>query len=333
MDLGVFALSAVFSLTASALLVTRLERVGERVGASEALLGLLAALAADAPEITTSITAMAGGHGTIGVGVTLGSNVFNLAALLGLSAVLAGRIRLHRRSILLEGGLAILIALLALLVVSGLFGPWIGLLVALLFFLPYVVYSAQRPVDRRGIRLPRRWSIWLERAIADEELELAVAIHPRRGDWRDATVVVVAVAVVVAASIAMEESATALGSDAGISPIIIGGVVLAAVTSLPNAVAAIYLASKGRGAATMSTAFNSNAINAIVGLMIPAAILGLGPLTTEAGFVALYYLGLTVLAVTLAIYLKGLDRRAGSIIIVGYVVFVAVLLSSQARLA
>ena len=49
---------------------------------------------------------------------------------------------------------------------------------------------------------------------------------------------------------------------------------LAAVTSLPNAVAAVYLAGRGRGAATLSTALNSNALNVIAGLLLPAAIIG-----------------------------------------------------------
>lgn len=94
------------------------------------------------------------------------------------------------------------------------------------------------------------------------------------------------------------------------------------MTSLPNAVAAIYLASRGRGAAMMSTAFNSNAINVIVGLMLPAALLGLATPTEDASFVAIFYVGLTALAVALALRGKGLDRRAGSIIIGAYLVFV-----------
>jgi cation:H+ antiporter len=324
-QLGIFALSAIVSLTASVLLVARLERVGERVGASEALLGLIAALAADGPEITSSVTAIAGGHGTIGVGVTLGSNVFNLAALLGLSALIAGRIGLHRRAIVLEGALALVVALLGLAVVAGVIGPLVGLLLALVAFVPYVAYSAVRPASRPLLRLPGRWSAWLERALAEEELELSDAIRPRRGDLRDAGVAGVAFVVVVLASVAMEESATTFGSQAGIAPIIIGGLVLAGVTSLPNAVAAVYLASRGRGAAVLSTAFNSNAINVIAGLMLPALILGLGSSSQDARFVALFYLGLTALAIALALHGKGLDRRAGSIIIVAYVIFVAVL--------
>jgi Ca2+/Na+ antiporter len=75
----------------------------------------------------------------------------------------------------------------------------------------------------------------------------------------------------------------------------------------------------------MSTAFNSNAINAIVGLMLPGALLGLGAPTQDAAFVAIFYVGLTALAVALALRGKGLDRRVGSIIIVAYLVFVAIL--------
>src|ERR1019366_7817994 len=52
----VFLVGVVVSLTTSYLLVTRLERLGERLGLSEALLGVVAALAADAPEITSAGT-------------------------------------------------------------------------------------------------------------------------------------------------------------------------------------------------------------------------------------------------------------------------------------
>ena len=41
------------------------------------------------------------------------------------------------------------------------------------------------------------------------------------------------------------------------------------MTSLPNAVAAVYLARRGRGAAVLSIALNSNAINIVAGLLYP----------------------------------------------------------------
>jgi len=73
-------------------------RLGERAGLSEALLGMVAALAADAPEITSAVTALAHGQASVGAGVVIGSNAFNLVAPLvpGWSAA-----RLWRVSVLL----------------------------------------------------------------------------------------------------------------------------------------------------------------------------------------------------------------------------------------
>src|SRR5579872_2487772 len=110
-----FLIGAMVSLGTSWVLVSRLERVGERLGLSEALLGMLAALAADSPEITAAITALVHQQATIGAGVVLGSNVFNLAALLGLGAVVEGRVRLHRKVVVFSGAVAMVVGAACLL--------------------------------------------------------------------------------------------------------------------------------------------------------------------------------------------------------------------------
>ena len=106
-----FVVGAVISLAMSWVLVSRLERIGERLGLSEALLGLLGALAADTPEITAAVTALSHHQRTVGAGVVIGSNVFNLTALLGLGAIVAGRIGLHRKVVVLGGFVALWVAL------------------------------------------------------------------------------------------------------------------------------------------------------------------------------------------------------------------------------
>src|SRR5438552_16772901 len=102
-------LAAAFAVTvaASVVLARELDRIGERLGFSEALLGLVTALGADGPEISSAVAAIVSGHHDTGVGVVVGSNVFNIAALLGLSAVLAGSVRLHRHGLVLNRGGAI----------------------------------------------------------------------------------------------------------------------------------------------------------------------------------------------------------------------------------
>ena len=322
----VFVGAAAVSLATSWLLVSRLERIGARLGLSEALLGMLAALAADAPEITASVTALAGHHARIGAGVVIGSNVFNLAALLGLGAVVAGQITLHRRVIILEGTVAILIAAVCLGVVLGGAGPGVGLLVGVAVLVPYLIVSGVRPERLVTSGCRRGGSRWLSEAVVEEEHELEPAIHPRTADARDVIVAVLATGVVVGASVAMELTASTFGTRHHVAQIVIGGLVLAGVTSLPNAVSALYLAVRGRGAATLSIALNSNALNVTIGLLLPGMLVGLGAPSGQGTLVAGWYLGLTVVTLTCAYAGRGLRRAHGALIIAGYLAFVAAVL-------
>lgn len=316
-----FAGSAAISLGSSWVLVSRLERVGARLGLSEALLGVLAALAANAPEITAAVTALAEGQSRIGAGVVLGSNVFNLAALLGFAAVVAGRIALHRRVILLQGTVASWVGAVAVAVVVGTVSAGVGLALALAVLLPYLTILGAWRDRLRRLGLPASWVGWLTRAIEEEELELEPAIHPPRGRVPDAVLAIVAVCVVVGASVVMERSASTLGAHLGLSEIVLGGLVLASVTSLPNAVAAVYLARRGRATATLSTALNSNTLNVTAGLLLPATLAGLSTSSGSTTLLAAWYLGLTLFALSTAYVGRGLRRPAGALIIAAYVVF------------
>jgi cation:H+ antiporter len=323
----IFVGAAAISIGASWRLVTSLERVGARLDLSEALLGMLAALAADAPEITAAVTARARHDHSVGAGVVIGSNVFNLATLIGLAAVVAGGIALHPRVIELAGAVALWIAGIALTVVTGVLSPLAGLVAVLAVLLPYIAVLGVRHERLDRIGLPAAWTRWLIAAISEEELELEVAIHPRRGHTRDAILALGAVVVVVVASIAMERSASELGTRHAVPGIVTGALVLAGVTSLPNAVAAVYLATRGRGAAVLSTALNSNAFNILAGFLIPTTLLGQGAPSGTTIFVTASYGAMTVLALGFAYFGRGLHRRAGIAILLAYVVFAGVLLA------
>lgn len=321
-----FFASAAVSLGSSWVVVSRIERVGYRFGASEAFLGLVSALAADAPEITSSVSALMAHRDAVGAGVIVGSNVLNLAALIGVGSVVAGTIVLHRRVVLLEGVIALWVALGCGLVVAGLVAPAPGLLLVLVVLVPYASIAAFDHARwwRRWAR-SSAWGRWLTRALWEEELELKAVIRPRRGRPRDAVVAGAFLAVVVAASVVMERSASSLGVRLGIPGIVVGALVLAAVTSLPNMVAAIYWARRGRGTAMLTTAFNSNALNVAAGLLLPAVLLGASHRSGPETLVVVWYGGLTAAVVVLAYAARGLGRAAGWLILSGYAAFVAVL--------
>ena len=320
-----FGAGVVASLAASWLLVSRLERLGERAGFTEGWLGLVAALAADAPETTSAVVALARGQASVGAGVVIGSNVFNLAALLGLAAVVAGWIGFHRRVVVLSGVPAVWVAAVCLLTVAAVIAPAAGLALAAVVLVPYGAVLGMRRARMERLRLPGGWVRWLVAAVHEEEAELGEAIRPRPGTWRDAVAAVAALIVVVGASTVMEVAATAAGRRYGVADIVTGGLVLAVVTSLPNAVSAVYLARRGRGAAVLSTALNSNAINVVAGLLIPACLAGVGPASGQDNLVAAWYAGLTVVALALAYRGRGLGRASGMAIIAGYLAFVIAL--------
>lgn len=337
---------AVVSLFFSSRLVRSLESLGEYFAMPELLLGLVVAAAADGPELTSAIAAMVQGKRTEGVGVLLGSNVFNIAALLGLGSLAAGWVALHRRVVLLEGAVAVGVAGPAVAFVSGALGPLAASLITLGFFLPYLALSAL-PAGR--LPLPSAARAWLAQALREEESELAGgleqagALELARGREEVGTQEHVgtqegvarrhlgplvaragtALVLVVAASALMEHAATRGGSALGVPQVVVGGVVLAAVTSLPNAVAAIYLARAGRGSALMAEAMNSNSFNVVGGLVVPALAGGLvlGHAGAGTGLTAGAYIVMTLVALVLAGSGKGLGRPAGAALVSLYLAY------------
>jgi cation:H+ antiporter len=165
--------------------------------------------------------------------------------------------------------------------------------------------------------------------VAEEESELSAAIRPRRGTPGDAVVAAVALVVIVVSSIVMERAASSVGRRYEIAGIVVGGLVLAAVTSLPNAVAGIYLAARGRGAAALSTTMNSNMGNVVFGLLLPATIVGLARPSGPETLIAAWYGALTLVTLVCAYRGGGLRRGHGWLIIAGYVGFVAALLAAS----
>jgi cation:H+ antiporter len=316
-----FAGAFVLTVSSSVVLARELDRIGERLGFSEALLGIVTALGADAPEIASAVAALVAGHEDTGVGVVVGSNVFNIAGLLGLSAVIAGPVRIHPHGLALTGGVAIAVALIGALVAVGVLPGAAGLVLALLALAPYVTVSALHA--RARARLPG----FLREAVGEEQQDARRDEYARPATGVDALAVVPALAAVVGGAYGMVAAAQSLADRWDVSDVVLGALVLAALTSIPNLIAAVRLARHGRGAACVSESLNSNNANILVGLCVPAVILGLGSASGIEIFAACWMVALTVVAVALG-FGKGLTRREGAAIIALYAVFAVVVAAS-----
>lgn len=317
----VFCVSLAGTLAATVVFARELDRLSERLGFSEGLHGILTALGADAPEIATAVAALVSSRSKIGVGVVVGSNVFNLAALLGLSALVAGRLRIHRHGLLLNGGVALAVTGLAAALVLGSLGAVAATLLLLAVLVPYVLLLAVP--QRRLAALPD----FVAAAVREEIQDLRTGEHPVKATRADGLVLAASLAAIVLGSVGIVHAAEDLGRRWGVSDVVVGTLVLAALTSLPNLLTAVRLALRGRGAATVSEAFNSNSLNVVAGVAVPSLFLALGSVDGLVTFSVWWLLGTTVVAVGLAYAGHGLRRVGGAVIVALYVAFAAVIAS------
>lgn len=111
---------------------------------------------------------------------------------------------------------------------------------------------------------------------------------------------------------------------------LVGVLILAILTSLPNAYTAVRLGASHRGAALVSESLNSNTINLLGGVMVPALLIGLEPASGLVRFDLAWLIVMTLVALLLLTPRCGSGRGGGGLLILLYVVFVAVQVWSAA---
>ena len=321
-----FLASLVLSVGGSFVLAAGVDRIGARLGLAAGLFGVVTALTANAPEVSAAVTALVGGHPDVGLGVVFGSNVFNLAAVLGLSVVAADGVWIGHRRLLLDGVVAMLVLAITAALTFGYLGPWFATLLAATVFVPYLALLGLRPATIRRIVPPGRVLEFVNATVVPAhsvppEEELRVPGTGTGMRW-----VAPALITIVLASIGMVHSSIVLASHWGIRSNIVGMVVLAGLTGIPNVIAAVRLALGQRGAAVVSEALNSNTLNLFAGVCLPALLLG-APTPERLTVVAVWWLlGMTVVALALTRTRQHLSRRGGACLIALYAIFVVVVL-------
>jgi len=324
-----FVASIALMLLASAVFAQRLDHIGLRLGLPEALLGLLTALAADAPEISSAIAALVQGEHALAVGVVVGSNAFNLAAMLGISAVVAGRVRARHETLELEAFVGLWVLLVMLAVVAGGLGGTAGGVLVAVVAVPYVVLLAGGPRLARRLPFGAAESRFVRRSFGEPHRR-ARPLDSRREAAAALAIILFALCLIVAGSVGAVRAATALADAWSVPSALVGVVVLAILTSLPNAWTGVRFGLQGRGSALMSETLNSNSINIVFGLAVPVA---LGSLTAFPGlaiFDVAWLIGMTAAALVLFGRRDGGGRGAGAFLIVLYAVFLAVQLAKLA---
>jgi cation:H+ antiporter len=311
-----FLVSLAVTLAAARLFASRLDRLGVRFGFPEALIGLLTALAADGPEISSALFALAKGAHDVGVGVLVGSNGFNLAAMIGLSALLAGSVRVAREALIFEGTVGLLITLLA----AGLLLRWLSppgaTVLGAFVVVPYLAVVVAGP-RFRGRRLSRLSRALHEHAATERPPDTSTnPTHHLLG------LILVDVALIVGGSAGMVESALSLAGDWHISNAVLGVLILAPLTSIPNALTAVRLGLADRGAALVGETFNSNTINLGFGVIVPSLFVTFTAVTTLGRLQLAWLVAATLFTLGALARRGGMRRRDAVMLVVVYFAFV-----------
>ena len=304
-----FLASSALTFAAAGFFAEKLDHIGPRLGLPEAVVGLLTAAAADAPEISSALVALTRGEKEVSLGVVLGSNVFNLAAMIGVSAVLAGTVTLHRDALIVEGTVGLLTTLVAAGLLLGVLSAAVSVALFALILVPYLVIVARSPGKPLDDRPP-----------ASRHLAEGAILKPT-------LLILPAVALIVVGSTGMVRSALVVADHWHVPKAIVGILVLAVLTSLPNAFTAVRLGLSRRGAALVAETLGSNTINLVGGVLLPALVVGLAGSSGTVDFDLTWLVGMTCLALLMLGRERGVGRRGGALLIVLYLVFVAVQLA------
>lgn len=315
------------TLGAASTFARRLDRLGAKYELPEVWIGLLTALAADGPEVSSALVALIKGAHDASTGVIVGSNIFNLVAMIGVSALLAGSVRIARNTLVLEGT----VALAATATVIALLLGWIPAVAAVLviacFVGPYLllVLGGDQLAQRLGLR--RLAELVKGRDSHQVEAETLEHFEHEFVTHHQLALMVMDVALIVAGSYGMVQAALTVGDRWGIASGVVGALILGPVTSLPNALTGIRLGRARRGAALVTEALNSNTINLVAGVALPSLFV---TLTAKSGR---DQLGLALLAMAMVATIallaprRGMGRVGAGIIVALYAAFVAVTLS------
>lgn len=284
-------------------LVRGSSRLALRLGVTPLVVGLtVVAFGTSAPELVVSVKASFAHQEGIALGNVIGSNIFTIAVILGLTALIQP-IRIQRQLVRFDGPLMIGVTLLCILFfLNDRLARW----EAGILFLGIIAYTTISVVLARRAHSSTAEATGVANASA----------QPKRLVL-DLLFIVLGLGLLVYGAHLFVEGAIALARTWGVSEAIIGLTIVAAGTSLPELVTSVVAAIRKEDDIAVGNIIGSNIFN-ILGVLGAAGLVN--PLTgggvTPVDFAAM--LGLAVLLLPMMIIGKNISRLEGGILLASY---------------
>lgn len=283
--------------------------LAKALGVSSFLIGaIVIGFGTSAPEITVSIFAALGNTPELALGNAYGSNITNIALILGVTALVCPVPM--PRSVVLKDLLYLIFATVASLAV--ILNQSISRIDGLILIGVFAVILALQ--IRQGLK---------EKVVAEEEEKVSTA---KSWMWLG-----IGLVLLVCSSKLLVYGATEIAKSLGVSDLVIGLTVVAVGTSLPELASSIIAARKGDTALALGNVIGSNLFNTLLVVGIPSVIcpMKLDSMVLLRDFPVMAFL--TLLLFPLGFRLKKSEGRVGRVaggflfaVYVGYVAYLVV---------
>ena len=267
LDIFWLVLGLVLILYGANLLTDGASAVAKRLGVSDLIIGLtVVALGTSTPELVISIMAAVDGNASLAVGNVVGSNIFNILMILGITALIMP-IKIKKSVMSNEIPMVVLSSLI--MVVMGYSAmldntsesiitrtEGIFLLVFFLLFMRYMFASARRnkPTDTKD-----------PQAADGERLRQMSA-------FKSIIFIIAGLAGLIWGGDKFVDGATGIARLMGVSDAVIGLTIVAAGTSLPELATSLTAAIKGNSGIALGNVIGSNIFNIFLVLGLAATI-------------------------------------------------------------
>ncbi|WP_148254287.1 calcium/sodium antiporter [Aidingimonas lacisalsi] len=321
MALVLFVVGLVFLIIGAEALVRGASRMAGAMGISPLVIGLtVVAFGTSSPELAVSTKSALVGQADIAVGNVVGSNIFNVLFILGVSALIVPLVvaqKLLRLDVPLMIGLSVLTLVFAY---DGQFSRLDGviLLLGLVVYVAFLIYASR------------------QESAAERQEDANALVDSAAGGFgwlKNMALVVVGLVLLVLGSRWFVDSAVAFAQYMGISEMVIGLTIVAAGTSLPEVVTSIIAALRGERDIAVGNVVGSNIFN-IMGVLGLASLMA--PACIEISAAVMHFdipVMIVVAFACLPIFFTGgaISRGEGAVLLAYYVAYTAYLVLSASR--
>lgn len=280
-----------------------------RLHISPLVVGLtIVAFGTSAPELLISVQSALKGSPDIALGNVVGSNICNLALVLGLTAVI-NPVKVHLNSIKVDWPVTMgASVLLYLLVIEGVLNAVEGIVfvVALVLYITYIVSQSRKEVKSAILNSGKN----------------DIPDAPKKQMWKDILFIVLGCIALYFGSEWFVLSAIDLAINLGIEERVVGLTVVAFGTSLPELVTAAVASHKGEAELAVGNLMGSNIFNILSILGITSII---QPITVNETFLnkdLVWMLMITLMILPLMIIRRRVGRGDGLVLLIVYAIYV-----------